>query len=120
MSLDSKQPDTKRTLTGQEKLTIKMAFENTVMSARSHSPKEAYDYSYRMMNMVIDMLEGKKEEKKKDDNEESVPVNCQHCGWEGDRSDLRTAMIPNDRNPSDKMLYEVKTCPDCGEIVIHK
>jgi hypothetical protein len=44
-------------LSDQMKSEIKICFENTVMCARSHSPKESYDYAEKMANHVIKMIE---------------------------------------------------------------
>ena len=38
---------------------IKIAFENTVLSARTNSPSEAYEYGYRMSQYVIRLIERK-------------------------------------------------------------
>jgi hypothetical protein len=46
-------------LTERMKIEIKTCFENTVMCARSSSPKEAYDYAERMANHVIKIIEDK-------------------------------------------------------------
>jgi len=40
-------------LSEKVKSEIKMCFENTVLCARSHSPKEAYDYAEKMANYII-------------------------------------------------------------------
>jgi hypothetical protein len=45
-------------LSNKVKAEIKACFENTVLCARSHSPKESYDYAERMANHVIRMIEG--------------------------------------------------------------
>jgi predicted RNA-binding Zn-ribbon protein involved in translation (DUF1610 family) len=47
-------------------------------------------------------------------------IECSECGWEGTHEELRTAMIPNEHNIKDHTLYEVKTCPDCGNTIIKK
>jgi hypothetical protein len=44
-------------LSNNIKSEIKAAFENTVMSARTNSPKEAYDYAERMANNIIRLIE---------------------------------------------------------------
>ena len=39
------------------KSQIKMAFENTVMCARTNSAEESYEYGNRMTNMIIKLIE---------------------------------------------------------------
>lgn len=38
------------------KSILKIAFENTCMSARAHSPQEAYNYAERMERMCLNSL----------------------------------------------------------------
>jgi hypothetical protein len=51
--------DSNNNLSDKVKAEIKACFENTVLCARSNSPKESYDYAERMANHVIRMIEGK-------------------------------------------------------------
>lgn len=39
---------------------IKVAFENTVMCARTNTAKESYDYAEKMANMIINLIEQEK------------------------------------------------------------
>jgi hypothetical protein len=50
-------PEGKKEMSGFLKGQIKVAFENTVLCARTNSPKESYEYAERMSNMVIKMIE---------------------------------------------------------------
>jgi hypothetical protein len=54
---DSDWESPKNKLTESQKSEIKTAFENTVLSARTNSPKEAYEYAEKMANYVINLIE---------------------------------------------------------------
>lgn len=49
--------ENKKELSHFLKNQIKVAFENTVLCARTNSPQESYDYAERMANMIIKMIE---------------------------------------------------------------
>jgi len=50
-------PEDRKEVSTFLKSQIKVAFENTVLCARTNSPQESYDYAERMAEMVIRMIE---------------------------------------------------------------
>ncbi len=62
---------------------LKIAFENTAMSARSHGPKEAYDYAERMYNSSRKAI---------DEKLESLAAELEKCNTEEVILKLKTLM----------------------------
>jgi hypothetical protein len=58
--LSDESPKKKIKLSDRQKTEIKACFENTVLSARTNSPKESYEYAERMANHVIRLIEESK------------------------------------------------------------